>query len=71
MIDIFGRKVKELQKEVTELKEKLTECSDKLSEKQEQINKTNAYWKKKLWEAKEQGVKPAKVDKPKPGKKKL
>jgi uncharacterized protein YukE len=51
MIDIFGTKVKKLEKEVTELKEKLADCSDKLEQKQEQINKTNAFWKKKLWEA--------------------
>jgi peptidoglycan hydrolase CwlO-like protein len=51
IIDLFGSsKVKELEKENQELKEKLSECSDKLIEKQEHINKTNAFWKKKLRE---------------------
>jgi len=51
IIDLFGNsKVKELEKENQELKEKLSECSDKLVEKQEHINKTNAFWKKKLRE---------------------
>lgn len=36
-------KIKVLEQEVTELK-------DKLAERQEAINKTNAYWKKKLRE---------------------
>lgn len=56
--DLFGNsKVKELEKENKELKEKLSECSDKLVEKQEHINKTNAFWKKKL---RETGQKPKK-----------
>lgn len=38
-------KVKELEAENQELKEKLVE-------RQETINKTNAYWKKKLYQSK-------------------
>lgn len=40
----------ELLKQNEELKVMLKECSDKLNEKQEHINKTNAYWKKKMRE---------------------
>lgn len=43
-----GRGKEELEKEVKELTEKLVVCKEKLGEKQEQINKTNAFWKKKL-----------------------
>ena len=41
-------KVKELQEENENLKTELKECSEKLVEKQEHINKTNAYWKRKM-----------------------
>lgn len=40
----------ELLKQNEELKAMLQECSEKLNEKQEHINKTNAYWKKKMRE---------------------
>jgi hypothetical protein len=40
----------ELLKQNEELKNMLTDCSQKLVEKQEHINKTNAYWKKKMRE---------------------
>lgn len=46
------KKVKTLEKEISDLKEELTKCGDKLLEKQEHINKTNAFWKKKLYEQK-------------------
>jgi len=39
-------------KKIKDLEEQLAECSTKLAEKQEHINTTNAYWKKKLHEAK-------------------
>jgi len=38
----------ELKKEIEELKTQLGSCNEKLHEKQEHINKTNAYWKKKV-----------------------
>ena len=44
-MDLFGRKAK---KQVEELQTALKECNEKLIEKQEHINKTNAYWKKKV-----------------------
>ena len=47
---IFGKS--NLEKEVETLKQSLEECSNKLLEKQEHINTTNAYWKKKMREAK-------------------
>lgn len=40
----------ELLKQNEELKNMLTDCSQKLIEKQEHINRTNAYWKKKMRE---------------------
>lgn len=44
--NIFGlKKIKKLESENKELKEKLIE-------KQEHINKTNAYWKKRMFELK-------------------
>lgn len=46
----FGKKLKELQQDNKQLKEALVECSDKLIKKQEQINKTNAYYKRLLSE---------------------
>lgn len=43
---IFGlKKIEQLESENKELKEKLVE-------KQEHINKTNAYWKKRMFELK-------------------
>jgi peptidoglycan hydrolase CwlO-like protein len=45
-----SNKVKDLEQENNELKEQLNECSEKLLEKQAHINKTNAYWKKKMRE---------------------
>lgn len=52
ILEIFkSKKTKELEKENQELKNKLSECSDKLIERQEVINKTNAFWKKKMREA--------------------
>ncbi len=51
ILEIFkSKKTKELEKENQELKNKLSECSDKLIERQEVINKTNAFWKKKMRE---------------------
>ena len=51
ILEIFkSKKIKDLEKENQELKNKLSECSDKLIERQEVINKTNAYYKKKLRE---------------------
>jgi len=41
-------KINDLQKENLELKEELKNCAEKLNEKQEHINKTNAYWKRKM-----------------------
>lgn len=46
-MDLFGAKSK---KKIVELENALKECSEKLIEKQEHINKTNAYWKKKMRE---------------------
>jgi len=47
-MDLFGRKSKILEKQLQEAQEALKECNEKLIEKQEHINKTNAYWKKKM-----------------------
>lgn len=47
-----AEKIKELEEANKELKEALSKCSDKLIERQEVINKTNAYWKKKIREKK-------------------
>jgi hypothetical protein len=59
--DLFGRKQK-----IKELEEQLQECGNKLAERQEVINQTNAYWKRKLYEAKSttksKTVKPKKKD---------
>lgn len=59
--DLFARKQK-----IKELEGQLQECSNKLAEKQDHINATNAYWKKKLYEAtsgpKKKPVKPKKKD---------
>jgi len=46
------KKVVDLENEVSNLKEELIKCNKKLLEKQEHINKTNAFWKKKLHEKK-------------------
>ena len=51
-MDLFGRKAKLLEKQLKEAQLALEECGQKLEEKQDHINKTNAYWKKKLREAK-------------------
>lgn len=52
MLSILFKKrqqeIDRLVKEVLHLKSQVDECSSKLALKQEQINKTNAYWKKKL-----------------------
>lgn len=45
-------KCKKLEQEVIQLRQALNECNNKILEKQEVINKTNAYWKNKLREAK-------------------
>ena len=45
-------KISELQEKNKQLEKALEECSGKLAEKQEHINQTNAFWKKKLREAK-------------------
>ena len=53
MFNLFKKaKTEELQKENEQLKEQLEECSKKLAERQEHINKTNAFWKKKMREVK-------------------
>ncbi len=53
MFNLFKKtKTEELEKENTELKQQLEECAKKLVEKQEHINKTNAFWKKKMREVK-------------------
>jgi K+ transporter len=51
-MDLFGRKAKLLKKQLKETQLALQECNEKLHEKQEHINKTNAYWKKKIREVK-------------------
>lgn len=55
MWNIFKKKeehsCEELQKENEVLKEKLEDSLNKLQEQQGYINKTNAYWKRKLKEA--------------------
>jgi hypothetical protein len=48
-----SKKIKELEDEVDFLKSKLDQCASKLVEKQEHINKTNAFWKKKVFEIKQ------------------
>jgi hypothetical protein len=51
MFKLFGNdKEKKLEEENKQLKEQLKECGQRLIEKQEHINKTNAYYKKKLRE---------------------
>ena len=40
--------LKELEEENSKLKESLKDCEAKLVKRQEDINKTNAYWKKKV-----------------------
>jgi peptidoglycan hydrolase CwlO-like protein len=53
MFNLFKKtKTEELEKQNTELKQQLEECAKKLVEKQEHINKTNAFWKKKMREVK-------------------
>jgi peptidoglycan hydrolase CwlO-like protein len=47
---LTSNKVKELEEENNQLKDQLNDCSMKLVEKQLHINKTNAYWKKKMRE---------------------
>jgi len=49
---LTDKKVIDLENEVSTLKEELNKCNKKLLEKQEHINKTNAFWKKKLHENK-------------------
>jgi hypothetical protein len=53
MFNLFKKSAKEVEllKENEQLKLKLEECSEKLEKRQEDINKTNAYWKKKMREA--------------------
>lgn len=41
-----------LKKELEQAKADLAQCSDMLLQKQEVINQTNAYWKRKLYSAK-------------------
>lgn len=52
-MDLFGKKTKLLEKQLKEAQLALQECGEKLHEKQEHINKTNAYWKKKIREIKD------------------
>jgi hypothetical protein len=52
MIKFIKEKLFGKTKLIEELQFQLKECSDKLVEKQEHINKTNAYWKKKMREVK-------------------
>jgi hypothetical protein len=53
MFNLFKKKeTQELEEQNKQLKEQLELCSQKLAEKQEHINKTNAFWKKKMKEAK-------------------
>ena len=53
-------------RKIKQLEEQLQECGNKLAERQEVINQTNAYWKRKLYEAtsgpKKKTVKPRKKD---------
>lgn len=49
---LVKKKISDLENEVSTLKEELNKCNKKLLEKQEHINKTNAFWKKKLHEKK-------------------
>lgn len=54
------------KEKIKELEQQLQECGNKLAERQEVINQTNAYWKRKLYEAtsgpKKKTVKPKKKD---------
>lgn len=50
MIKFIKEKLFGKTKRIQELESQLKECGDKLIEKQEHINKTNAFWKKKLHE---------------------
>ena len=51
-MDLFGKKkIALLEAELKAVKEMMHECGEKLAEKQEHINKTNAYWKKKMHES--------------------
>ena len=53
MFNLFKKnKTEDLEKENEQLKEQLADCSKKIIEKQEHINKTNAFWKKKMREVK-------------------
>lgn len=56
-------KISELQEKNKQLEKALEECSGKLAEKQEHINQTNAFWKKKLREAKSATAKKPKKSK--------
>jgi uncharacterized membrane protein YgaE (UPF0421/DUF939 family) len=47
-----SRKIEMLKKENTQLKNEVFVLSEKVLERQEQINKTNAYYKKKLHDLK-------------------
>jgi hypothetical protein len=48
-MDFFGKKkIAVLTKQLQDAEKSLVECNEKLIEKQEHINKTNAYWKKKM-----------------------
>lgn len=50
-------KKEKLEKEISFLKSELENCDKKLKEKQEHINKTNAFWKKKLYQKSQEGKK--------------
>lgn len=52
-------KAKKMEKEIQDLKQALSDCNGKLLEKQDNINQTNAYWKKKMYALK------ASINKPK------
>ena len=48
MIKFIKEKLFGNREKITKLEKQLKECGEKLLEKQEQINKTNAYYKKQI-----------------------
>ena len=48
MIKFIKEKLFGNREKITKLEKQLKECGEKLAEKQEQINKTNAYYKKQI-----------------------
>lgn len=46
---ITGSNTKKLESKISKLEKQLEICNQKLIEKQEHIDRTNAYWKKKVF----------------------